>query len=102
MMRVRLVALFVCFFGASLAPRVMAQTCPTCDSPSTFTPISPGRGSSVDGRRIVNVCFDQTAQADNLFHSTPGITNTALWNGLNGYSDGQGNYHPGAIFVWNN
>jgi hypothetical protein len=69
-----------------------AQLCPNCDSPSSFVPF-PGHGTGSNGGRIITICFDKSAQADNNFNPTPGTTNTALWNGLNGAR--------GAIQNWN-
>ncbi len=87
--RVSLLILFAQMLGS-----LSAQTCPTCAAPSYFSPLSNGRGSSGDGRRIITVSFNSSALVDNNGASTPGTTNVNFYNALNAAS--------GAINTWNN
>jgi hypothetical protein len=95
--------IFACSLGFLGAIILSAQTCPTCFSPSLFSPYPGGEGTSSDGRRILNVCFDSSTQVNNSGGSTPGTTNPGLYNALiSGYTDSKGLYHAGAISQWNN
>jgi hypothetical protein len=78
----------------SFALTASAQRCPGCYAASEFSPFA-GHGPAPDrsGRRVINVCFNFSAQVDNNGNSTLGITNVRLWNGLNGST--------GAINMWN-
>lgn len=75
--------------------RLAQAVCPNCFSPSSFTPLSGhGAGPGPNTGRVIRVCFGSSAQVDNNGNPTPGTTNPALWNGLNGTY--------GAINSWNN
>lgn len=84
---------FLMWAGLASSLSALGQTpCPNCFSTSSFTPLS-GHGTGPNNGRIITVCFDSSAQVDNNGNSTPGTTNVALWNALNGTG--------GAINAWN-
>lgn len=91
-MRVQIAALIVCLAGPFGMPTATGQgpaplTCPTCFASTLFQPLV-GHGPAPDGsgRRVINICFNTSAQVDNYGNPTPGATNSVFWNGLNGSS----------------
>src|SRR5579859_6216670 len=104
-----LILLSVCL----LAFKGAAQICPGCypnynnptDAQGNPIPrVYPlnGHGAAPDGRRIINICIDSSWMRDNKGNPTPGQTNAAIWNGVNGYTDSNGNHVNGSVDDWNN
>lgn len=70
---------FVIFQGlmlyllVSLLPRPGVAQCPTCYNDNT---IPQGHGAAPDGsgRRVINIYIDSS------WNSSPGVTNTQIWN----------------------